>query len=44
MGKCADVNLVRVNMGKDILYETMKVIAQQRNIKASPDDDLYKKE
>ena len=30
-------------MGKDILYETMKVIAKQRKFKASPEHDLYKK-
>lgn len=30
-------------MGKDILYETMKVITKQRNIKVFPEDDLYKK-
>ena len=30
-------------MGKDILYETMKVIAKQRKIKASKEHDLYKK-
>lgn len=30
-------------MGKDILYETMKIVAKQRNIKASPQHDLYKK-
>ena len=31
-------------MGKDKLYETMKVIAKQRKMKASPQHDLYKKD
>ena len=31
-------------MGKDKLYETMKVVAKQRKMKASPQHDLYKKD
>ena len=31
-------------MGKDMFYETMKIVAKQRKIKASPQHDLYKKD
>lgn len=31
-------------MGKDMLYETMKAVAKQRKIKASPQHDLYKRD
>ena len=31
-------------MGKDVLYEAMKVAAKQRKIKASPQHDFYKKD
>ena len=31
-------------MGKDVLYEAMKVAAKRRKIKASPQHDLYKKD
>ena len=31
-------------MGKDMFYETMKGVAKQRKIKASPQHDLYKKD
>ena len=30
-------------MGKDSLYEAMKVAAKKRKIKASPEHDLYKR-
>ena len=31
-------------MGKDVLYEAMKIAAKKRKIKASPQHDLYKKD